>query len=341
MIRVDALTSGPHVPSARFRVRQYVPPLRELGIDVHERALPFSKYASPRRPRLGPVWTVAKLAVRAPEVARSRRADAVWLERELVPGRATLERFTGTPRVLDVDDAIWLLDARHDFSVAIARRCDAIIAGNAFIAERFMSVGVPISIVPTGVDTDIWRPDDKPDPSTSVVLGWTGSASTLPFLLAISESIAQVLRCRPDVRLRVVCDVPPRLEGVGTERVDWLRWTPQSEGTSVRGMDIGLLPQPDSTWSRGKCSLKMLQYMACGIPTVASPVGHAAELLATAKVGIAATDTRAWTDAMVALVDDARERHRMGACARIVAKTRFATPVIAERLAAVFRSATQ
>lgn len=338
MIRVAALTSGPCVPSARFRVRQHIPALRQLDVEVRDYSLPFSKYASPRRSRLGPAWTAAKTAARVPGIIASRRVDVVWLERELLPGRAGLERLTGAPRVFDVDDAIWLLAEGVDFSLEIARRSACVIAGNAFIAEHFAGAGVPVWMIPTAVDTRRWHPDPDRVDGRHMVIGWTGSASTQPFLAALSGPLAEVAQARPGVRLRVVSDLRPELPGFPAERLDWQPWSPDVEAEAVRGMDVGVLPQPDSPWTRGKCSLKMLQYMACGLPTVASPVGHAGELLERGA-GLPASTPGEWTDVLLSLIDDARMRDALGMRGRAIAEDEYAASVVAGRLAEVLRSA--
>src|SRR6266545_3344199 len=183
MIKVAALTSGKHVPSSRFRVRQFVPVLRAQGIDVREFALQTPKYATMRFRPAAWALTAAKLALRLPGVASSWYADLVWLERELIPGRATLERFTGRPRLFDVDDALWTQGATG-FSERIASLSDGVIAGNEFLAAHYRSRGVRTWVVPTAVDTGTFYPCSS-SPARPWTVGWTGSASTLPFLLEI------------------------------------------------------------------------------------------------------------------------------------------------------------
>jgi glycosyltransferase involved in cell wall biosynthesis len=340
VLRVAALTSGPTVPSARFRVRQHVPLLRDLGIDVREHSLPFSKYASPRREQLGAVWTTAKIASRIPGVLASRRADITWIERELVPGRQTLEGLCGGVRLLDVDDAIWLSDARTDVAVQLARRADGVLAGNQHIEDHFAAIGARTWLVPTAIDTDRWRPRAAREDGQMIV-GWTGSASTLPYLEAIGAPLARFVEGDPARRVLVVSDVAPRLPAIPPHHVKWYRWTPEGEVEAVQAMDIGLMPQPDEPWVRGKCSLKMLQYMAVGIPTVCSEVGHARELLARGEVGRAASTADEWEAALSELARDAELRRRLGRTARNVVETDYAATHVSRTLAAIFRSVAE
>src|SRR5512139_2369125 len=100
MTRIAAFTGGLSVPSARFRVRQYIPALHKEGIDIEEFASEFGQYP-PRARWVRPLWALATLAERLPDVARSHRYDAVLLQREFMSSFVTLEPLTRRPRILD------------------------------------------------------------------------------------------------------------------------------------------------------------------------------------------------------------------------------------------------
>lgn len=333
-LRVVALTSGRNVPSSRFRVRQFIPALGDLGIDVREFPLE-SKYASATFRPAAWALTARKLALRLPGVAASRRADVVWLERELIPGRATLEGVTGRPRLFDVDDALWTTGA-SGFSERIAGISDGVIAGNEFLAEHYRSRGSRTWVVPTAVDTGRFRPG-APSPTRPWTIGWTGSASTLPYLLEIEEALAEFLVLRPEARLLVVCDERPAFRRVPDGRWTFLPWSAVGEADAVREMDAGLMPLPDTDQARGKCALKLLLYYATGIPAVASPVGMGAEVLGMAEAGHAARTPREWASALLALHDDRARSAALGEAGRRLVQERFSVDVVAPRLAGIFR----
>ncbi|MEO8586801.1 MAG: glycosyltransferase [Acidobacteriota bacterium] len=334
VIRVAALTSGENAPSSRFRVRQFVEPLRELGVEVAESHLAYSKYlGGSRAGKLG--RGASKVLGRIPGVLRTRAADVTWLERELIPGRVTLEGLTKRPRLLDVDDALWLHGA-PGFSERIARLCDGVITGNDFLAEHYRSCAARTWVVPTAVDTGRFCPLPAP-PARPWTVGWTGSASTLPFLLDIEEAVAEFLRSRPKARLLVMCDERPVFHHVPDDRWSFLPWSPAHEADAVREMDAGLMPLPDTDWARGKCALKLLLYLATGIPAVASPVGMNREVLEMAEVGHAARAPREWVDALAALYEDRARAAALGAAGRRLVEERFSVAVVAPRLAAIFR----
>jgi glycosyltransferase involved in cell wall biosynthesis len=265
-MRVAAFAGGGTVPSARFRVGQLVAPLRAHGIAMTPCLARFGTY--PPRARLArPFWLAATLADRLPDVLRSHRFDVTFLQRELVSTLETWERLTGRPRVLDVDDALWLYRGGR-FIRRIAAGCDAVICGNAFLAEYFAGWHPSVHIVPTAVDTARFAPGRAPAAGSTI--GWSGSASGLPYLHAIEDALDAVLRARPAARLRVVCNASPQFARLPADRVDFVPWTPGTEVTALQDLAVGIMPLPDTDWERGKCSFKMLLYMACGVPVVVS-----------------------------------------------------------------------
>ncbi len=336
MIEVVALTSGAEVPSSRFRVRQYIGPLAERGIAVHERPPAFSKYASSANPVLARLMAAGKVVARLPGLAASRGANVTWLERELVAGRATLESLAGRPRVFDVDDALWL-NGRAGFSERIASLCDGVLAGNEFLAEHYRNVASRVWVVPTCVDTEVWIPRRGRPAGEEWTVGWTGSLSTLPYLAAIEEPLADFLEQCPSARLLVVSDRAPALGKLPAERWRFERWSPAAEVGLVQQMDVGLMPLPDSDWARGKCALKMLLYMAVGIPAVVSPVGVSEEVLARGDVGLTATCAGDWHSALSRLFADRDAAARMGREGRSVVERFYSVRENADLLARIFR----
>lgn len=343
-LRVQAVVSGALVASSRFRVLQHVAPLRQQGIDVRVTSNRLSKYASlpagiRRQAGLAPLGRIAlqtaKLAARLPQVAGSWAADMTWLEREMLPNTYSLERFLHRPLLFDVDDAIWLLSPGNErASRAIARRSACVVAGNDFIADWFSSEAPQVERVWTAVDTARFRPGPPPD---AFVIGWTGSASTLRYLEALAGPLATVLAAAADARLRVVADAPPVLPGVPADRVEFVRWHPDAEADAVAGFSVGIMPLPDSDWGRGKCAFKMLQYLACGVPGVASPVGMGGQLLDMADVGLPASSDVEWVDALLALYGDRDRALALGRRGRALAEESFSVPVISAQLAACMR----
>lgn len=344
MFEVAALTSGRNVPSSRFRVRQYIRPLAEHGFRVREYCPAIEKFAAPLHPKVDPLLRAAKLASRIPGIVGARRAHLVWIEREFITGRATWERYLPHPKVLDVDDAIWLhAAAEGDGSMTIARGCSGVIAGNSYIQAHYETAGIRTWLLPTGVDTDRWKPGVTRERNdfSSFVVGWTGTRSNLDYLHAIEEPLGEFVRRIPSAKIKVVCDSPPRFGRIPDDRIQFVPWSPEGECEAVQGMDIGVMPLPDTDWARGKCSLKMLLYMATGIPVVASPIGTNREIFESGAVGFPASLPRDWFASLMSAYANPQIRKEMGREGRRIAVNGFSTSVLSRRLSSIFHDVLQ
>jgi glycosyltransferase involved in cell wall biosynthesis len=341
MLRVAALTLGAEVPSARFRVRQFIPALAARGIEVREhhpsgRGGALSPSPWRRRAQIA-ARLGARIVSRLPDVAASRGADVTWLSKQAVVGIPSVEPLLGRPLVLDVDDAVWLARPLGERAAITAARCaSAVIAGNDFLAAWYRRHNDAVHVVPTSIDTERFVPPSHAP--ARFVVGWTGSASTLPFLEAAEEGVARFLARRRDARLLVVCDVPPKLPRVAPEQLRWERWSPAIEVSAVQRMSVGLMPLPESELTRGKCSFKMLQSMACGRPVVVSPVGSNVGILAMDEVGLSARSAGEWDAALEALYADEARAARMGNAGRALVEREFSVRASAEKIERVFRA---
>jgi glycosyltransferase involved in cell wall biosynthesis len=339
---VTALTAGRHDPSRRFRVCQFAGALARHGVEVAEYHPFFSKYAAAPVPRLGFLWTAGKILARLPGVAAARFGDITWLQRELIPGRLTLENFAGRKLLFDVDDAVWTNQHGRDIE-RIAERSRGVVAGNEFLADYFRRRGARVWVVPTCVDTDRWRPapSNEGDERAEWVVGWSGTASNLKYLYEIEEPLAEFLNQYDGARLLVVSDAEPRFDRIPRDRWRFERWTPDAEVRQVQRMDVGLMPLSATDWERGKCGCKMLTYMAVAAPTIASPVGAGAEIMRQAEVGLAAATHDDWYHALGRLFDDRALASRLGAAGRRLVEERYSVTRHAATLARIFRQVAE
>lgn len=339
-IRVAALTAGRHDPSRRFRVCQFVRPLAERGVEVTDHHPLVNKYAGAPAARLGFAWTAAKLLARVPGVAAARFADVTWLQRELIPGRLTLERLAGRKLLFDVDDAVWT-GQRGDDIDRIAAGARGVIAGNEFLADHFRPLARRVWVVPTCVDTERWRPAPRAGRRGEWVAGWSGTSSNLKYLYAVEEALAAFLRDRPGARLLVVSDAEPRFAKLPRAHWRFERWSAAEEVRQVQGMDAGLMPLAATDWERGKCGCKLLTYMSVGLPAVASPVGAGAEIMRQAEAALAATTGDDWYNALCRLHDDRPLAARLGAAGRRLVEERYSVARHAATLAEIFRQVAE
>ncbi len=350
MIDVAAITSGRNLPSTRFRIRQHIRPLAQLDVDVREYCPAIDKWAGlPGKPSfltnrqvlpLYALWQGAKLWTRLPGILKSRSADMTWLNKELLPGYATLELLLGKPLVADVDDAIWLTPP-FGSSVArkLAQRADILVVGNDYLADWFGAYSANVHVVPTAIDARIFQPARSKQKQDSVfTLGWMGSQGNLVYLESIEDSLTEFFRACPQSRLLVISDRKPSFAKLGEDRVLFKPWNEKDEVTDLQAMDVGLMPLQDSEWAKGKCAFKMLQYMAMEKPVVVSPVGMNAQVLDMGNLGYAAASKDDWIAALVELYTHREQGRRMGIIGRQVVKATFDLPMISGKLATLFRS---
>lgn len=354
MIRVLALVTLPSLgASNRLRVEQYAPLLRERGISLA--VSPFFDDATYRilyqRGRaLEKALGVARGVLRRlRDLLRARRYDVVLVHRESAPlGPPLMERalgLLGRRYVFDFDDAIQLGPVhpsnrrwgflRHPSRVSAAvRGAAAVISGNEYLAEWARERNENVTVISTPVDAHLHHPAVGPRPPGPLVIGWVGSSTTAPYLRLLDEALATLAR-EEDVVVRVVGGDYRH----PSARVEVVPYDLAREADLVRGFDIGVLPEPDDPWTRGKGAFKALLYMSSGIPTVASRVGVNEEVIGDA--GYCVDGTAGWIEALRRLAVDPALRAALGARGRARVLARHSVEVQVSRLAGVLTAAVR
>lgn len=332
-ITLAALTAGTKIPSSRFRVRQYIDRLAEHGVVVQEHK-PFSEktYYFP-----GPFKAMVKFG----GLFRSREADMVWISRGFVEGYETFERLLKRPRVLDVDDAVWLRGPFGRFTMPdIARAMDAMIVGNSYLAEYFSKYCKEVHIVPTAIDLDRYtlRPESAHEPPEKFVIGWTGSSSNFKYLDTIESVLNRFIQEHDRAELILIADRPWEYRLLPPEKVRFVRWSVEEEVSVLHSMSVGLMPLADDKWSWGKCAFKMLQYMGVGLPVIVSPVGMNRDVLQKADIGFAASSPEQWYEALVSLYEEKSHGVELGLAGRKVVEQFYNADIVAGELADIFKS---
>jgi glycosyltransferase involved in cell wall biosynthesis len=222
--------------------------------------------------------------------------DVIWIEKESLPWLpAWFERhlLRGKRYVLDFDDAIFhnydlhrsgwvrlLLGRRIDRLMADA---SLVIAGNRYLADRAIASGaVRVEILPTVVDLTRYASKAAYSIHTGPRIVWIGSPSSLQYLKALAGPLAALAKQRT-YTLRVIGDAAFTIPGVDVES---LVWSVETEASAIAECDIGIMPLLDSPWEQGKCAYKLIQYMACGLPAVAAPIGANREVLVHGETGL-------------------------------------------------------
>jgi glycosyltransferase involved in cell wall biosynthesis len=339
------------VGGQRYRIEQWTPLLERHGVRVS--FAPFltgSGMDVLYRP--GRAWSKVRHSVRG-YAARARRAlspgrtDVVFVYRESSPlAPVWFERLVvgRVPVVFDFDDAIYLPDAspanpwtRHFKGprkvAALCRRAQHVTVGNEVLAEFASRHARAVTVLPSTIDTDVYTVEPR-SPHPRPVIGWTGSATTVPHLLRLAPALRR-LRREVDFELRVIGGAAA-IEGVDVRCVPW---SAAREVEDLRPLDVGLMPLPDDEWSRGKCGMKALQYMALAIPPVVSPVGANRTIVQDGVNGLHAAEDGQWVDALARLIADAALRERLGRAARQTVEEGYSARVQAPRLARVLKEA--
>lgn len=352
-MRVLCLTTLPTLGAGnRLRVEQYAEPLRGLGIELV--VSPFFDEAT-HRVLYRPGETVRKvLGVlrgvwrRARDLSRAGSYDLVLVYREAVPvGPPLFERALrarGVPFVFDFDDAIFVpaphsVNARWSWLrqpsrvAETAKLAASVIVGNEYLAVHARCWNRDVAIIPTPVDTRRHRPRIRAH-DEQLLIGWLGSGTTTPYLRLLDEALAELSARRPFV-FRVIGGEYAH----PTAKVDLRAYDLETEPDEVARFDIGVLPEPDDAWTRGKGAFKALVYMAAGLPVVASRVGVNPDVVVHGETGFCVTTTAEWVDALETLARDRALRERFGAAGRRRVEERYSLDVQAPRFAAVLRRA--
>lgn len=327
-IRVLALTRYARTAaSTRQRFTQYFPYLAEQGIDVTLSPLLDDSWVSGivTGKRAGPAALAGAYWRRLRTLLSAGDYDLIWISYELfpyLPGAAErLVRLTGVPYVLDYDDAIFHNYDAHPRAavrgllgrklVPLMRGAAAVVCGNAYLRDYAARYCGSVPVVPTVVDCDLYTPARKPADKAPVI-GWIGSPTTW----ANVEPVLPAIRAAAERHGARIVAVGVGSGARNTEGVELVAWSEATEVASVQAMDIGIMPLLDLPFQRGKCGYKLIQYMACGLPVVAAPVGVNSEIVRPGVTGLLAGDEAGWTAALDTLLGDPALRARMGVAAR-------------------------
>lgn len=272
-------------------------------------------------------------------VVKSIHADFVFIFREVTLGgppifEFILARVFRKKIIYDFDDAIWLTDNQNESRFErwwrwrkkvgqICRWSHRISCGNNYLAEYARQFNASVVVNPTTIDTEnlhnpaLVKVEKRSD---RIVIGWTGSHSTLKYLEQILPVLQQTEREFDQVEFLVIANRDPKLP---LQRYSFLSWSKHTEAEDLARMDIGIMPLPDDEWTRGKCGFKALQYMAMEIPCIASPVGVNTEIIEHGKNGFLATTHMEWKEFLALLINDESLRRKIGKAGRETVLNRY------------------
>lgn len=326
-MKVLALKEEPNHVCFRYRIEAFAPALAARGWTLE--SLPLDSHTFSRSKQL----------------RAARWADVVILQRKFLPlWQLRLLRKLSRVLVYDFDDAVFLRDSysrKRSTSLvraarfwATLRAADAVIGGNLWLcaqAARYVAAE-KVYLVPTCVDPGLYPQAAHDERAGPARLVWIGQHSTLPSLQCARAHLAAAGRRLPGLEVRVICNQFPELDAV---RVIPRQWSAGCEAAELAACDIGISWLPDDAWSLGKCGLKVLQYMAAGLPVVANPVGMNAAMVLHGETGYLGETPEEWARYICRLAHDAGLRRRMGQAARARVTAQFSVERWAPRFAAL------
>jgi glycosyltransferase involved in cell wall biosynthesis len=343
-------------PSQRYRFEQYLPFLEKQGF-----AFTFSYLLNEKddalfysQGRLGnKIFILLKsLWIRLKDGRRFKQFDIIFIQREsLFLGTAFFEKRaarSGAKVIFDFDDSIWLADTSPGnkkwewikkpgkFFEAVAA-ADVVIAGNAYLAEKARTSNKNTVIIPTTIDTAVHFPRPELRNRNALTIGWSGSISTIKhfeMLLPVLQKIKETYGSRVQFKLiGAAAYTNPQLE------IEAVAWTEATEVEQLNTLDIGIMPLPDDEWAKGKCGLKGLSYMACGVPAIMSPVGVNKDIVRHRHNGFLADTTEEWISILSELIENQELRTEIGKRGRETVVSNYSVEAHQQSYLKVFESA--
>jgi len=336
-------------PTSRYRIFQFLPAFKDRGIEclvcplfgeIYWKIIEIPSLFLRITAKI--VYVIGRFMRRAWDVLTVGNADLVVIEGQLFPYMPALaERILakfGYQIIVEFDDAIYLTSGHRQKIPALIGIASRTIVGNEVLAQYARKYTSQVYVVPTVVDTQRFAPRQTRAQcsgahGTPLTVVWIGLACNLGYL----DIVAPVLKELQDeglMKFRVICSRPPKWPGLV---VDFREWRFEQEVELLQDCHIGIMPLPDTEWTRGKCGLKLLQYMSMGMAAIASPVGVNREIISDGATGYLALTEQDWRSKLTQLCHDAGLCERMGRAARNVVVERYSLNVWGPRLAKQYR----
>lgn len=337
-------------PSSRVRFYQYFPILRAAGfqLEIH----PFFDEGYIETLFQGSSHSILSIlrayARRFAALLSIQPGDIVWLQYEFLPwlpdALADIFMRRTASLVIDFDDAIFHRYDQHKLALVrnllgskidrMMRASSLVVAGSTYLAEKAKRAGAPrVELIPSVVDLEKYplrAVHDQP----LCRIGWIGTPVTAPNLRLLGPALSAL--AHRDFKFALIGAAPP--DGIPLGKVENWTWDIYQENNMLSQLDIGVMPLVDKPFERGKCAFKIIQYMASGLPVVASPVGVNREIIRDGENGFLAQTDEEWVRSLIYLMDHPAERAKMGARGRELVESHNSLQVTAPRLVEIFRS---
>lgn len=319
-------------PSQRYRFEQYLIYFESQGFDWELSEIITEKddkvfYDSGNY--FEKAWILFKsIFIRLNDLKRAKNFDVIFIQREaLLLGSSFFEKqfFKKNKVVFDFDDSIWLLDTspenkkfeflkNPDKTKINIKHAHCVIAGNSFLANYAKQFNPNTVVIPTTIDSNFHIPKPELRNKEKIVIGWSGSISTIKHFEMAIPALKEIQNKYPNqIEIHVIGQgsyFHPEINVISKN------WSATTEVDDLNSFDIGIMPLPDDEWVKGKCGLKGLSYMACGVATIMSHVGVNSEIIEHGANGFLATNQQEWVNYLSELIENSDLRHQMGQSGR-------------------------
>lgn len=353
-MKIAILTKyGDLAASTRQRFYQYQPYLEETGFEIIK--VPFLNnnylYDFFNKDQRNVGWVLQSYIKRFLWIVSRPDVDLIWLHCDLFPYMPgffeRLLSFTKKPIICDLDDAIfhnYNLNSKWYVRKILSRKlydtislADITFCGNQYILKYAKKISSRIKIVPTVVDTNILTPNDINKSNDNLIkIGWIGSPTTSRQYLFPKIPILENLVTKEGGQINVMG--ANKKEIYKYQSVKFFEWSEKCELSFLQSLDIGIMPLTSTPWARGKCGYKLIQYMSCGLPVIASPVGVNKEIVKHGINGFLAETDEDWQKYIKILINDSQLRKRMGEEGRKKVEDQYSLKVWAPRVSQLIHS---
>ncbi len=342
-------------PSQRYRFEQYLLFLESKGysftwsylISEKDDSVFYSKGNILKKIQI----LLNSIFIRLRDVKQFNRFDIIFIQREaLFFGSSYFEKKakqSGKKVIFDFDDAIWIQDTSpgnkkwawlkkaEKFNESVAS-ASIVIAGNKYLAEQALKYNKNVVVIPTTINTDFHLPKPELRGKDKIVIGWSGSISTIKHFESI---IPVLLKLKDKHKSKIEFKVYGDANYFNSElNIKGKAWSSETEVDELNSFDMGIMPLPADNWTNGKCGLKALSYMACGVPAVLSSVGVNNEIIENNKNGILVSSEAEWFIALDKLIQDELLRKTMGELGRKTILEKYSVNTWREKYLEVFNA---
>ena len=332
-------------PGQRYRHEQYLDYLASKGLSCTLSPLLKTKkeddffYGKKVFPKI--IVGIKALFRRFISVISARKYDIIYIYRDAFFFGTFFETWLASKDVkiiYDFDDAIWLKDENPNQGIfnklknpakvaTICSLAERVIVGNEYLKKYASNFNRDVQIIPSTIDFKKYKLTRKS--TKSICVGWTGSFSTIKHFETILPALESIKKKYGDkVYFRLIGDPNYTYSEL---QIEGINWNAATESEDLSELDVGLMPLPYNEWTKGKCAMKGLQYMALEIPTIMSPVGVNSDIIQDGVNGFLASTIEEWIEKLSLLIENDALREKVGKAGRKTVEKSFSVAANKEK----------